>query len=41
VPLVVPIKMLRHCVERHDVEYLAGQVYLEPHPRELMRRNHV
>ena len=25
----------------HDVAYLAGQTYLEPHPRELMLRNHV
>jgi uncharacterized protein YbgA (DUF1722 family) len=28
-------------VRRHQVEYLAGQVYLDPHPRELMLRNHV
>ena len=24
-----------------DVTYLAGQTYLEPHPKELMLRNHV
>ena len=41
VPLVVPITLLRHHVRRCGVEYLAGQVYLEPHPRELMLRNHV
>ena len=41
VPLVVPLTLLKHHVRRHTVEYLAGQVYLDPHPRELMLRNHV
>ncbi len=41
VPLIVPITLIRHHVRRHDVSYLAGQVYLEPHPKELMLRNHV
>ena len=41
VPLVVPITLLRHHVARHDVGYLEGQLYLEPHPRELMLRNRV
>jgi uncharacterized protein YbgA (DUF1722 family)/uncharacterized protein YbbK (DUF523 family) len=41
VPLIVPITLLRHHVRRHGVEYLSGQTYLEPHPRELMLRNHV
>jgi uncharacterized protein YbgA (DUF1722 family)/uncharacterized protein YbbK (DUF523 family) len=41
VPLVVPLTLLRHHVRIHDVKYLAGQIYLEPHPRELMLRNHV
>ncbi len=41
VPLVVPITLLRHHVERHDVAYVRGQVYLAPHPKELMLRNHV
>lgn len=41
VPLVVPITMIRHYVELKDVEYLKGQTYLEPHPKELMLRNHV
>lgn len=41
IPLIVPITLLRHHVRRHGVEYLAGQVYLDPHPRELMLRNHV
>jgi uncharacterized protein YbgA (DUF1722 family) len=41
VPLVVPLTLLRHHVAKHDIEYLKGQLYLEPHPRELMLRNRV
>jgi uncharacterized protein YbgA (DUF1722 family)/uncharacterized protein YbbK (DUF523 family) len=41
VPLVVPLTLIRHYVRLHGVAYLAGQTYLEPHPRELMLRNHV
>ncbi|MBA2302341.1 MAG: DUF523 and DUF1722 domain-containing protein [Acidobacteria bacterium] len=41
VPLVVPLTLIRHYVRRHEVAYLRGQIYLEPHPRELMLRNHV
>jgi uncharacterized protein YbgA (DUF1722 family)/uncharacterized protein YbbK (DUF523 family) len=41
VPLIVPITLFRHHVRQHQVAYLAGQVYLDPHPRELMLRNHV
>lgn len=40
-PLVVPITLIRHHVRSLGVPYLADQVYLEPHPRELMLRNHV
>jgi uncharacterized protein YbgA (DUF1722 family)/uncharacterized protein YbbK (DUF523 family) len=40
-PLVVPLALLRHHLRRHDVRYLLDQVYLNPHPRELMLRNHV
>ncbi len=40
-PLVVPLTLIKHHVRRHKVEYLAGQVYLDPHPKELMLRNHV
>jgi uncharacterized protein YbgA (DUF1722 family)/uncharacterized protein YbbK (DUF523 family) len=39
-PLVVPLALLRHHLRRHDVRYLLDQVYLNPHPRELMLRNH-
>ncbi|MBK7643048.1 MAG: DUF523 and DUF1722 domain-containing protein [Planctomycetes bacterium] len=41
VPLVVPLTLLRHHVRALDVAYLADQVYLAPHPKELMLRNHV
>ena len=40
VPLIVPITLIRHHVRQHGVEYLAGQVYLQPHPHELGLRNH-
>lgn len=32
---------ISHHVRVHGIAYLAGQTYLEPHPRELMLRNHV
>jgi uncharacterized protein YbgA (DUF1722 family) len=41
VPLIVPVTMLRHYVQLLGIEYLAQQVYLDPHPKELMLRNHV
>jgi uncharacterized protein YbgA (DUF1722 family)/uncharacterized protein YbbK (DUF523 family) len=41
VPLVVPITLIGHHVRRHEIDYLNGQVFLEPHPKELMLRNHV
>ena len=40
-PLIVPITLVRHHVRRFDIGYLKGQLYLEPHPKELMLRNHV
>jgi uncharacterized protein YbgA (DUF1722 family)/uncharacterized protein YbbK (DUF523 family) len=40
VPLVVPLTLIRHHVRRLGIDYLAGQTYLNPHPRELMLRNH-
>ncbi len=41
VPLVVPITMIRHYVRKYRDPYLTGQIYLTPHPAELMLRNHV
>jgi uncharacterized protein YbgA (DUF1722 family)/uncharacterized protein YbbK (DUF523 family) len=41
VPLIVPITLIRHHVRRLAIGYLRDQVYLSPHPKELMLRNHV
>jgi uncharacterized protein YbgA (DUF1722 family)/uncharacterized protein YbbK (DUF523 family) len=41
IPLIVCITLLRHHTRVGDVAYLNGQTFLEPHPRELMLRNHV
>jgi uncharacterized protein YbgA (DUF1722 family)/uncharacterized protein YbbK (DUF523 family) len=41
VPLVVPLTLLGHHIRRGEVSYLADQVYMRPHPVELMLRNHV
>jgi uncharacterized protein YbgA (DUF1722 family) len=41
VPLIVPVTLLRHYVRRLEIDYLADQVYLQPHPHELMLLNHV
>ena len=41
VPLVVPLTLFAHHIRRCGVSYLADQIYLRPHPVELMLRNHV
>jgi uncharacterized protein YbgA (DUF1722 family) len=41
VPLLVPLTLLKHYVNKYDQAYLKQQVYLAPHPAELMLRNHV
>ncbi|MCB1182260.1 DUF1722 domain-containing protein [bacterium] len=41
VPLIVPMTLVKHYIELHDVPYVNRQTYLNPHPRELMLRNHV
>lgn len=41
VPLIVPVTLLNHHFRRHPNEYVAQQIYLAPHPRELMLRNHI
>lgn len=38
-PLIVPITLIRHYVRKHNVAYLKSQVYLDPHPYELMLLN--
>jgi len=40
-PLVVPLTLIKHYVRIFDVSYIREQVYLNPHPKELMLRNHV
>ena len=40
-PLIVPVTLIRHQVKKHNIEYLNDQVYLNPHPKELMLLNHV
>jgi uncharacterized protein YbgA (DUF1722 family)/uncharacterized protein YbbK (DUF523 family) len=41
VPLIVPVTLLNHYVRKYDEPYLKQQMYLNPHPIELMLRNHV
>ncbi|MBU1241351.1 YbgA family protein, partial [Myxococcota bacterium] len=40
IPLIVPITLLTHFVRKYGESYLANQLYLNPHPKELMLRNH-
>jgi uncharacterized protein YbgA (DUF1722 family)/uncharacterized protein YbbK (DUF523 family) len=40
-PLIVPLTLIKHYVQIFDVNYIRDQVYLNPHPKELMLRNHV
>jgi uncharacterized protein YbgA (DUF1722 family) len=40
-PLVVPLTLIKHYVQIFDVSYILDQAYLNPHPKELMLRNHV
>jgi uncharacterized protein YbgA (DUF1722 family)/uncharacterized protein YbbK (DUF523 family) len=40
-PLVVPLTLIKHYVNKFEVQYLQDQIYLNPHPKELMLLNHV
>jgi uncharacterized protein YbgA (DUF1722 family) len=40
-PLIAPLTLIKHYVQIFDMGYLLDQVYLNPHPKELMLRNHV
>jgi len=40
-PLIVPVTMLRHYVRQFASDYLKGQLYLNPHPKELALRNQI
>jgi uncharacterized protein YbgA (DUF1722 family)/uncharacterized protein YbbK (DUF523 family) len=39
VPLVVPIALLQHHFRRNPHPFVSRQVYMNPHPRELLLRN--
>jgi uncharacterized protein YbgA (DUF1722 family)/uncharacterized protein YbbK (DUF523 family) len=41
IPHIVPVTLLNHYVRKYDEPYLKRQHYLNPHPAELMLRNHV
>jgi uncharacterized protein YbgA (DUF1722 family)/uncharacterized protein YbbK (DUF523 family) len=38
-PLVVPVTLIRQHARRLGIDYLAGQVYLDPHPKEVALRS--
>jgi uncharacterized protein YbgA (DUF1722 family) len=40
-PLIVPLTLIRHHARVTGDPYILNQVYLNPHPRELMLLNHV
>ena len=40
-PLIIPVTLIRHQVRKYNIGYLLDQIYLNPHPKELMLRNHV
>ena len=40
IPLIVPVTILNHYARKYNEPYLKKQVYLNPHPLELMLRNH-
>jgi len=40
-PLIVPLTLLRFQIRKYEIAYLAGQLYFDPHPKELMLRNRV
>ena len=40
VPLIVPVTLIRHLARRHGQGLLLESSYLNPHPKELMLRNH-
>ena len=40
-PLAVPLTLVKHYIRILTVPFLHDQVYLNPHPKELLLRNHV
>ena len=41
VPLVVPLTLIGHHLDRSDISYLQEQVYLQGQPKELKLRNEI
>ncbi|MEK7728403.1 MAG: DUF523 and DUF1722 domain-containing protein [candidate division KSB1 bacterium] len=41
IPLIVPITLIKHYLNKFELQYLRDQIYLNPHPKELMLLNHV
>ncbi len=40
IPLIVPLTLLKHYIDKFRQPYLQDQYYLDPHPLELKLRNH-
>jgi uncharacterized protein YbgA (DUF1722 family)/uncharacterized protein YbbK (DUF523 family) len=40
IPLIVPLTLLKHYIDKFQQSYLREQYYLDPHPLELKLRNH-
>lgn len=38
-PLIAPVTLINHYLRRFPAPYIGRQVYLEPHPRELLLMN--
>lgn len=41
VPLIVPLTVIKHYLRRFPEPYLEQQVYINPHPQEMMLRYHI
>lgn len=41
IPLIVPLTLINHYARVFDVHSICDQAYLNPHPKELLLRNHV
>jgi uncharacterized protein YbgA (DUF1722 family) len=40
IPLIVPVTLINHYVQKYSEPYLKQQVYLNPHPLEVQLRYH-
>ena len=41
VPIIVPLTLINHYIRKYEQPYLKDQLYINPHPVELMLRNHI